>query len=172
MPAPFWAVETALEIPTPHLEWEGCVVVTVPGRDKPHAIVEVRALVDDEGRIRADKWASTLAAPDGDEDEYEDHPEPIEGLGDRWQRFADQTWVETRVRALVAAKARAEMALEHGMLTVYSSREEARQVVGRAGALLHAYSCPDAVRPAALRLAMDWSGTEDEFIEVLPSVLD
>lgn len=171
LPMPEWERDTPFDIPRLTLSWAGCLPVTVSDSSEEHAMIAVSAQVDALGHIEPGQWTSTLATPRGDEDDYEAHAAPLPGLGERWQQFVDDTFDHVRTATLVEAKITAEEALASGRIGGYSSVDEARVVAGRAGALLHAYAHYAGARARAVRLAAEWTGTEQQFIDTLPSIV-
>ena len=59
-----------------------------------------------------------------------------------------------------------------GRLISYRSRKEAKAALDELGPLHHAYQLPPARQGRAVRLALAWKGTYDEFVETLPGLLE
>lgn len=166
-PKPRWAGHMASN--TQHyLWWDGDVEIELDDGSIGQ-VISLRVNADLHGRLIEDSWETTWVLDD--DEEVSDLP-PWEGFAALWQHFATETWFEEMKQRVAERFEDAYRESRSGRLITYRTRKEAKAALDEIGPLHHAYNQPPDKRGAALRLAENWTGTHQEYVETLPRVLE
>lgn len=168
-PAPRWNYLDEDVVAThQQLFWEGELETAIDG--DPGVLMSITVEVDELGHLLERTWLLEFRSRGTEEDapaEWVLETPVCDELESLWARTASREWLEARRNMLEISITRLEsygsdiLAIE----PVLAERLRHMQV------LRHAYDQDERVLPQAVRLAVDWAGSIEEFRATLPVVL-